>query len=95
MKLEESNKDNAIKRYEAYVKGGSPEQACIIKMGDDPLSCMISGLAPSHDYTVGVKACVHGSNGCGSVLEKPFRTGYARGLFYPVKCCFCTSVTLF
>ncbi len=35
MKLEESNKDNAIKRYEAYVKDGRPEQACIIKMGDD------------------------------------------------------------
>ncbi len=75
MKLEESSEDNAIKRYEAYVKGGRPEQACIIKMGDDPLLCSISGLAPSHDYTVVVKACVHGSNGCGAALEKSFRTG--------------------
>ncbi len=40
----------------------------------DPLLCTISGLSPSREYTVGVKACVPGNNGSGHVLEKSFRT---------------------
>ncbi len=75
VKLEEPKENNVIKRYEAYVKGGPPEQSCVIKASEDSLLCKISGLSPSHDYTVGVKACVHGSNGCGAALEKSFRTG--------------------
>ncbi len=75
VKLEEPKENNVIKRYEAFVKDGSPEQACTIRASDDPLLCTISGLSPTHDYTVGVKACVHGSHGCGTAVEKSFRTG--------------------
>ncbi len=75
VKLDEPKEINAIKRYEAYVKDGRPEQACSIKTGDEPLMCKIRGLSPAHTYTVGVKACVHGRNGCGAALEKSFRTG--------------------
>ncbi len=74
VKLEEPKENNVIKRYEAYIKGGRPEQACLIKASEDQLVCTISGLSPAQDYTVGVKACVHGSNGCGPSLEKPLRT---------------------
>ncbi len=75
VKLEEPKENNVIKRYEAYVKDGTPEQACVIIASEDPLVCTISGLSPIHAYTVGMKACVHGSNGCGPALEKSFRTG--------------------
>ncbi len=75
VKLEEPKENNAIKRYEAYVKGGRPEQACLIKTSEDPLVCTISGLSPAQAYTVGLKACVHGSNACGPALEKSFTTG--------------------
>ncbi len=74
MQIPEPEEDNSIKSYQAYVKDGTPEQACIIKTGDEPLLCKISGLSPAHDYTVGVKACARGSNGCGAALEKSFRT---------------------
>ncbi len=74
MHIPEPEVDNAIKRYEAYVKDGPPEQACLINASDEPLLCTISGLSPAHDYTVGVKACAHGSSGCGDALEKSFRT---------------------
>ncbi len=74
MALEEPMETNVIERYEAYVKGGSPEESCLIEASDEPLLCTISGLSPAHDYTVGVKACVIGSNGCGTALEKSFRT---------------------
>ncbi len=60
VKLEEPMETSAIKRFEAYVKGGRPEMKCLIKVGDDPLLCKISGLSPAQEYTVGVKACVHG-----------------------------------
>ncbi len=75
VKLEEPKENNVIKRYEAYIKGGRPEQACLIKANEDPLVCTINGLSPAQAYTVGVKACVPGSNGCGPSLEKPLRTG--------------------
>ncbi len=75
VKLEEPKENNVIKRYEAYVKDGTPEKACVIKANEDPLVCTISGLSPARSYTVGLKACVHGSNGCGAALEKSFRTG--------------------
>ncbi len=68
----EAREENAIKRYEARVKGG--QQSCTIHGRDDPLMCVIGGLLPSHGYTVDVKACVPGSGGCGSALEKSFRT---------------------
>ncbi len=74
MALEETMENNAIKSYQAYVKDGAPEQTCLIKANDEPLLCTISGLSPAHDYTVGVKACAHGSSGCGDALEKSFRT---------------------
>ncbi len=74
MTLEEPEESNAIKRYEVYVKGGRPEQSCLIKTGDDPLMCTIRGLSPGQAYTVGMKACVHGTNRCGAALEKSFRT---------------------
>ncbi len=70
--VEEAREENVIKRYEANVKGG--QQSCIIHGRDDPLLCIIGGLSPSHDYTVGVRACVPGSGGCGTALEKSFRT---------------------
>ncbi len=73
--LEEPTENNAIKHYEANVKDGRPEQTCTIKASEDPLLCKISGLSPAHAYTVGVKACVHGSNGCGPAFDKSFRTG--------------------
>ncbi len=76
MQILEAEQNNAIKRYEAFVKDGSPEQACVIKASAEPLVCIISGLSPAHDYTVGVKTCVLGSNGCGPALEKLFRTTY-------------------
>ncbi len=75
MKLDEPKENNVIKRYEAYIKDGRPEQACVIKANEDPLVCKISGLSPARAYTVGLKACVHGSNGCGAAFEKSFRTG--------------------
>ncbi len=75
MKLEEPKENSAIKHFEAYVKGGRPVMQCLIKVGDDPLLCKISDLSSAHDYTVGVKACVHGRNGCGAALEKSFKTG--------------------
>ncbi len=75
VKLEEPKENNVIKRYEAYIKDGHPEQVCLIKANEDPLMCTISGLSPAQAYTVGVKACVPGSNGCGPALEKPLRTG--------------------
>ncbi len=74
VKIEEPKENNFIKRYEAYVKGGPPEQSCVIKASEDSLMCTISGLSSSHEYTVGVKACVHGSSGCGPALEKSFST---------------------
>ncbi len=74
MNLDEPKENNVIKRYEAYIKGGRPEQACLIKASEDPLVCTISGLSRARAYTVGLKACVHGSNGCGAALEKSFRT---------------------
>ncbi len=74
VKIEEPEENNFIKRYEAFVKDGTPQQACAIKANADPLKCTISGLSPARQYTVGVKACVHGSNGCGPALEKSFRT---------------------
>ncbi len=74
VQIPEPEENNAIKRYEAFVKAGSPEQACVIQASAEPLVCTISGLSPAHDYTVGVKTCVFGSNGCGPALEKSFRT---------------------
>ncbi len=74
VQIPEPEQDNAIKLYQAYVKDGRPEQACVIKIGDDPLLCTISGLSAERDYTVCVKACARGSNGCGVALEKSFRT---------------------
>ncbi len=74
VQIPEPEQDNAIKIYKAFVKDGAPEQACVIKIGDDPLLCTISGLSAAHAYTVGVKACARGSNGCGAALEKSFRT---------------------
>ncbi len=71
---EPEEKNNAIKRHEAFVKGGSSEQACVIKASADQLVCTISGLSPAHDYTVGMRTCVFGSNGYGPDLEKSFRT---------------------
>ncbi len=73
--LEEPKESNVIKRYEAYIKGGRPEQTCTIEANEDPLVCTISGLSPARAYTVGLKACVHGSNGCGATFEKSPRTG--------------------
>ncbi len=75
VKVEEPKENNVIKRYEAYIKGGRPEQMCTINANEDSLLCTISGLSPAHGYTVGVKACVYGSNGCGPALEKSLRTG--------------------
>ncbi len=75
VKLEEPKENNVIKRYEAYIKGGRPEQTCLIKASEAPLACTINGLSPAQAYTVGVKACVPGSNGCGPALEKSFSTG--------------------
>ncbi len=74
IKLDEPEEDNAIKRYEAFVKGGTPQQACTIQASAEMLMCTIRGLSPSTEYTVGVKACVHGSGACGAALEKSFRT---------------------
>ncbi len=72
--ISEPMEDNVIKRYEASVSGGQPSQFCVIQANSDPLSCVLGGLQPSHEYTVGVKACVHGSDGCGPAIEKSFRT---------------------
>ncbi len=74
VKIEEPTENNVIKHYDAFVKGGTPEQACSVQANADTLLCTISGISPSHEYTVGVKACVRGDNGCGSPLEKSFRT---------------------
>ncbi len=75
VKVQEPSENNVIKRFEASVKGGTPQQTCTIKANSDPLLCTISDLMASHEYTVDVKACVHGSNACGAPLEKSFRTG--------------------
>ncbi len=75
VKIEEPDENNVIKHYEAFVEGGTPQQACSVQANADPLLCTIRGLSPSHEYTVGVKACVHGENGCGPALKKSFRTG--------------------
>ncbi len=75
VKVEEPKQNNIIKRFEAFLKGGTSQQTCTIQALADPLKCTISGLAPSREYTVGVKACVPGNNGCGPTLEKSFRTG--------------------
>ncbi len=75
VKIEEPIENNVIRRYDAFVKGGTPQQACSVQANADILLCTISGLSPAHEYTVGVKACVHGDNGCGAPLEKSFRTG--------------------
>ncbi len=75
VKLDEPKENNVIKRFEAFVKGGTPQQTCTIQALADPLKCTITGLSSSRAYTVGVKACVPGDNGCGPALEKPFRTG--------------------
>ncbi len=74
VRVEEPKVDNAVRHYEAFVKGGSPQQACIIQALADPLSCTISNLMAGQEYTVGVKACAFGNHGCGYALEKPFRT---------------------
>ncbi len=75
VKIDEPEDNNVIKRYEAFVHGGTPQQACAIQANADTLVCTLGGLSPSHNYTVGVKACVHGDAGCGAALEKSFRTG--------------------
>ncbi len=67
--------NNVIKYYEAIVKGGQPDQSCTAPASSDPVSCTISNLHPSTPYAVDVKACVHGSDGCGPALEKSFTTG--------------------
>ncbi len=67
--------NNAIKHYEANVKGGQPDQSCTAQASSDPILCTISNLQPSTSYAVDVKACVHGSDGCGPALEKSFMTG--------------------
>lgn len=74
VKVEEPKEDNAVRHYEAFVKGGSKQQACIIHALADPLVCTIRGLTAGHNYTVGVKACAFGNHGCGTALEKSFRT---------------------
>ncbi len=75
VKLDEPKETNAIKPYEAYIKGGSPKQACRITASEEPPMCKIRGLASARNYIMGLKACVHGRNGCGAALEKSFRTG--------------------
>ncbi len=75
VKLDEPKETNAIKRYEAFINGGSPEQACRITASAEPLVCKIRGLSSARTYIMGLKACVHGRNGCGAALEKSFRTG--------------------
>ncbi len=75
VRVDEPKENNVIKRFEAFVKGGAPQQACTIQALADPLKCSISGLSSSREYIVGVKACVSGNNGCGPALEKSFRTG--------------------
>ncbi len=72
--------NNVIKRFEAHVKGGLPDQACSIQANLDPLLCTITSLTRYHNYTVGVKACVHGKDACGPALEKRFRTRKALSL---------------
>ncbi len=68
--VEEPMENNVIKRFEAHVKGGLPDQACTIQASLEPLQCTISGLTSSRNYTVGVKACVHGEDACGPALDK-------------------------
>ncbi len=66
----EPMENNVIKHYEADVKGGRPEQSRTAQASDDPSSCTVTRLRHSNHYTVAVKACVHGPDGCGSALEK-------------------------
>ncbi len=47
VKLDEPKENNVVKRYEAYVKDGRPEQGCLIKANEDPLVCTIRGLSPA------------------------------------------------
>ncbi len=75
VKIEEPKENNVIKHYEAVVKGATPLRACIVEANADTLMCTITGLSSAHEYTVGVKACVHRAIGCGPALEKSFRTG--------------------
>ncbi len=74
VKVDEPEENNVIKRYEAFVNVGTPQQACSIQANADALLCTLGGLSPSRNYTVGVKACVHGDAGCGGALDKSFRT---------------------
>ncbi len=75
VKVQEPSENNVIKRFEVSVKGGTAQQACTIKVNSDPLLCTLSGLSPSHDYTVDVKSSVHGIKGCGLLLKSHSELG--------------------
>ncbi len=74
IKLGEPEEDNAIKRNVVFVKNGTPQQACTIQASVEILMCTIRGISSSSEYTLGVKACIHGSGACGPALEKSFST---------------------
>ncbi len=65
----------AVERYEATAVGGSHSKSCTVLADASPLSCLMSGLTPSTEYTVSVVACLPGLAGCGQPIVRTVRTG--------------------
>ncbi len=63
-----------IERYEAFIKGGTEMQRCIVRGCLIPLQCQITHLVPYLSYTVEVRSCVPGDNACSSAAETSFTT---------------------
>ncbi len=67
-----------IEKYEAFIKGGTEMQRCIVKVCVMPLQCQINHLNPYTSYTIEVRSCVPGGNACSSAVEKSFTTQIRR-----------------
>ncbi len=66
----------AVERYEAAATGArSYSRSCAARASASPLYCWMSGLSPSIEYTVSVKACLPGRVGCGPAFVRKVRTG--------------------
>ncbi len=66
----------AVERYEAAATGArSYSRSCTAPAGATPLYCWMSGLSPTTEYNVSVKACLPGRVGCGPAFVRKVRTG--------------------
>ncbi len=65
----------AVRFYELSVERASnTKKECRIESTERPLRCLFTGLTPSTQYSIRVKACLKANRDCGQYLEKAVAT---------------------